>query len=143
MLLSLESMKSAALAFVLPKQVSRLASFLFQIGKNFFRWSPDISIVVSVDIITLFGPVSWGCRIHWLHLCREVRLSQWVSWYDIKQSDSEASIMQELWGIWRIPLLPLLPSPLWPWVIAPQKGPINGSNRTVWHLNRVQTNDLC
>ena len=23
------------------------------------------------------------------------------------------------------------------------KGPIYGSNRTVWHINRVQTNDLC
>ena len=26
------------------------------------------------------GPVGWGCRIHWLHLCRGVRLSQQVSW---------------------------------------------------------------
>ena len=25
------------------------------------------------------GPISWGCRIHWLHLCREVRLHQRVS----------------------------------------------------------------
>ena len=26
------------------------------------------------------GPVGWGCRIHQLHLCREVRLPQRVNW---------------------------------------------------------------
>ena len=26
-------------------------------------------------------PVDWGCRIHWLHLCRGVRLNQWVFWW--------------------------------------------------------------
>ena len=31
-------------------------------------------------IITTLCPVSWGCRIHWLLLCRGVRLFQWVSW---------------------------------------------------------------
>ena len=25
-------------------------------------------------------PVCWGCRIHWLHLCRGVRLHKGVSW---------------------------------------------------------------
>ena len=25
------------------------------------------------------GPIGWGCRIHWLHLCRGVRLPKWVS----------------------------------------------------------------
>ena len=25
-------------------------------------------------------PVGWGCRIHRLHLCRGIRLPQWVSW---------------------------------------------------------------
>ena len=32
-----------------------------------------LSILVS-------GPVSWSCRIHRLHLCRDVRLPQRVSW---------------------------------------------------------------
>ena len=39
--------------------------------------------------------------------------------YDIKQSDSEASVMVELWGMWSSPSLPLLPAPLWPEVVAP------------------------
>ena len=38
--------------------------------------------------------------------------------------------MLELWGVRSTPLLPLLPSPLWPGVVAPDKGPIYGLNRT-------------
>ena len=38
--------------------------------------------------------------------------------------------MLELWGMWSTPLLPLLPDPLWPGVIASDKGPIYGLNRT-------------
>ena len=39
--------------------------------------------------------------------------------YDIKQSDGEASVMIELWGVQSTPSLPLLPCPLWPGVVAP------------------------
>ena len=39
--------------------------------------------------------------------------------YDIKQSDGEAPVMLELWGINSTPSLPLLPGPLWTWVVAP------------------------
>ena len=39
--------------------------------------------------------------------------------YDSKQSDGEAPVMLELWGIWSTPLLLLLPGPLWPAVVAP------------------------
>ena len=38
--------------------------------------------------------------------------------------------MLELWGIWSTPSLPLLSGPLWPRVVAPDKGPIYGLNRT-------------
>ena len=38
--------------------------------------------------------------------------------YDIKQSDGEAPVMPELWGMWSYPLLPLLPGPIWPGVVA-------------------------
>ena len=51
------------------------------------------------------GPVGWGCRIHRLHLCRGVRLSQWVSWYDTKQSDGEAPVMLEFGRMRSTPLL--------------------------------------
>ena len=38
--------------------------------------------------------------------------------YDTKQSDGEASVMLELWGMRSIPFLPLLLGPLWPGVVA-------------------------
>ena len=75
-------------------------------------------------------PVSWGCRIHWLQLCRGVRPPIECPGYDIKQSDGEVPVMLELWGIQSTPSLPSLPDPLWPGVVAPDKGPIYGLNRT-------------
>ena len=41
--------------------------------------------------------------------------------YDIKQSDGEAVVMPELWGMWSNLSLPLLPGLLWPRVVAPDK----------------------
>ena len=38
--------------------------------------------------------------------------------YDTKQSDGEVPIMQELWEMRSTPLLPSLPGPLWPGVVA-------------------------
>ena len=58
--------------------------------------------------------------------------------YDFKQSDSEAPVNLEFWGIQITFSLPLFPFPLWPRLIA-----IFGSITTVWHLNCVQPNDLC
>ena len=49
--------------------------------------------------------------------------------YDTKQSDGEVLAMLELWGMRSTPLLPLLPGPLWPGVVAPDKDPIYGLNR--------------
>ena len=57
----------------------------------------------------------WDCRIHWLHLCRRVRaLPYEFPEYDTKQSDGEAPVMLELWGMWSTLSLPLLPGLLWP-----------------------------
>ena len=39
----------------------------------------------------------------------------------MKQSDSDAQVMLELWRIQSTFLLPLLPGPLWPGVIAPDR----------------------
>ncbi len=47
--------------------------------------------------------------------------------YDTKQSDP---VMLELWGMQNTPLLPLLTGPLWPGVVAPDKGLIYVLNRT-------------
>ena len=78
-------------------------------------------------------PVGWSCRIHRLLLCRGVRHSpppNECPGYDTKQSDGEVPAMLELWGMWSTPSLSSLPGPLWPGVVAPDKGPINGLNRT-------------
>ena len=69
------------------------------------------------DQLSFCYSVGWGCRIHWLHLCREVRPSSPKEFpvYDIKQSDDESLVMLELLG------MPSLPDPLWPWVVAPDR----------------------
>ena len=41
--------------------------------------------------------------------------------YDIKQSDGKVPVMLELWGMQSTPSLLLLPVPLWPGVVAPDK----------------------
>ena len=61
--------------------------------------------------------------------------------YDIKQSDGVAPVMLEVWGMRIIPSLPSFLGSLWPRVVAPDS--TYGSNRTIWHLNWVQTNNLC
>ena len=40
---------------------------------------------------------------------------------DTKQSDVEAPVMLEFWGMRSSPSLPPLPSPLWPRVVAPDR----------------------
>ena len=67
-------------------------------------------------------PVSWGCKIPRLHLCRGLRPPPNESpGYDTKQSDGEVPLMLELWGMQSTPLLPSLPGPLWPGVVAPDR----------------------
>ena len=63
-------------------------------------------------------PVSWDRRIHRLYLCRGVRP---LPHYDTKQSNGEAPVMLEFWGMQSTPSLPLLPCPLWPRVVAPDR----------------------
>ena len=41
--------------------------------------------------------------------------------YVTKQSDDEAPVMLELWGMQSTILLPSLPGPLWPGVVAPDR----------------------
>ena len=50
--------------------------------------------------------------------------------YDTKQSDGEVPAVLELWGMRSTPSLPSLPGSLWPSMVAPDKGPIYGLNRT-------------
>ena len=39
----------------------------------------------------------------------------------IKQSDGEVPVMLKLWEIWNTLSSPLLPGPLWPRVVAPER----------------------
>ena len=41
--------------------------------------------------------------------------------YDTKQSDGEVPVMLGLWGMRSTLSLPLLPGPLWPSVVAPDR----------------------
>ena len=89
--------------------------------------------VFDRNICILQSPcrVNWGCSINRLLLCRRVRPHpKECSGYDTKQSDGEVPVMQKLWGIRSTPLLPSLPGPLWPGVVAPDKCPNYGLNRT-------------
>ena len=89
--------------------------------------------------IKYVSSVDWGCRIHWLHLCRGVRLpplnechgydtkqtdgeasANECPVYDTKQSDGEVPVMELLW-MWNTPLLLLLSGLLWPGVVAPDR----------------------
>ena len=78
--------------------------------------------IQSIASFCVWGPVGWGCRIHQLHLCRGVRPPpNECPWYDSKQSDGhEAPVMLELWEMLSTSLS-LLPGPLWPGVVTPDR----------------------
>ena len=66
-----------------------------------------------------FWPSQMGVwRIHRLILCRGVRIPEWVSCYDSKQSDGEVPEMQEFWGMLSTYSLPSLPCQLWHLLVA-------------------------
>ena len=91
--------------------------------------------------MTNINPVSWDCRICQLHFCRGVTLfspllSNECPGYGIKPSDGEA--LQEIWGMWSTPSLPLLPGSLWPGMVVPVRIPfidqIELCNHLLYHL---------
>ena len=69
--------------------------------------------------------VGWGCRIHRLHLGREMDTpSNEYPGYNTKQSRGDVPITLVLWG------LPSLPGLFWPGLVAPDRVLSIGSNRT-------------
>ena len=66
-------------------------------------------------------PVGWGCRIRRLRLCKGIRPTNEYPGYDTKQSDGEAPVMLEPWGMRSTPSLQSLPGPLCPGVVAPDR----------------------
>ena len=104
-----------------------------QIELNCVSWDGTVLTfkLCTYAKLNCFCPVSWGCRIcHMLLSWGVTPPPQRVSWYDTKQSDNEVLVMLELWVIRSTPSLPSLPGPLWPRVVAPEKGPIYALNRT-------------
>ena len=67
---------------------TRMGNYLKTVGSDsFFLPNPSITNVIwqkfnfKLSIMGLNGGlISWGCRIHWLHHFRGVRLPQRVSW---------------------------------------------------------------
>ena len=103
---------------------------------NFTWYSPSATHPICIygleqQLRNLHCPVGWGCRIHWLLLCRGVNPPPTsVLDMDTTQSDGEVPAVLQLWGIRSTPSLPSLPDQLWPRVVVPDKGPIYGLNRT-------------
>ena len=112
----------------LTKNVDKFSVIVFV---KFLHSSLSSQVFIMVRRRISSCPVGWGCRIHRLLLCRGVRPPpNECPGYDTKQSDGEVPAMLELWGMRSTPSLPSLPGPLWPGVLAPDKGPIYGLNRT-------------
>ena len=85
--------------------------------KNNARRKGKLQVLKNIDC-----SVGWGCRIHRLHLCKGARpRPNECPVYDTKQSDGEVPAVLELWGMQSTPSLPLLPGPLWPGVVAPDR----------------------
>ena len=86
--------------------------------------------------------VDWDCIVLQLHLCRGVRLPHETPVFDIKQSDDEAPVMREVWGMWSTSTFSITLRSILTRNGSTWKSPIYWSNRTVWCLNWQQTNDL-
>ena len=54
--------------------------------------------------------------------------------YETKQSDGEVPAVLELWGMWSTPSLLLLPGPLWPGVVAPDRALSRGKKELTAYL---------
>ena len=81
---------STYLSFILFKFYLSFILFKFSFFGPLFCWFPFFIVK---------DPVARSCRIHRLHLSREVRHPpNECSGYNTKQSDSEAPVMLELWG---------------------------------------------
>ena len=55
-------------------------------------------------------------------------------WYNIKQSDGETAVILQLWEMLNTPLLPLLPDPVRPRMVASNRFPSIGQIELFDHL---------
>ena len=77
---------------------------------------------IHTDVHIDLCPVEWGCRIHWLHLCRGIGPPP-MSVLDMILNNLMVTVpvMLELWRMQSTSLLPSLPGPLWPGLVAPDR----------------------
>ena len=100
--------------------------------------APLWSVVVVLVMVSFMGQIDLfkkysylklssllGWRIHRLLLCRGVWPHPLMSVMDMALNN-----LMVLWVMHSTSSLPWLPGPLWPGVVAPDKGPIKGLNRT-------------
>ena len=80
--------------------------------------------------------VSSGCRICWLHLCREDTSNECLE-FDTKLSHGETQVL-ELCGMCNTPSLSLLQGPLWPGVVVPVSVSSMGKKELFNHLTVYQ-----
>ena len=83
-----------------------------------------------------------GAKEHtnWISAKELDTLSVWTP-YDMKQSDSEAPVILELWGKTEYPFFSIASTLTWGG--STRQDPIYELNGNVWHSNCIQTNDLC
>ena len=100
---------NGAISLLKTYQINNTGYFRKSISfRNLINW-PALLQAIS----NFYGPDCRDRRIHRLHFCRRVRLpANECPGYDTKQSDGKVPVMLKLWGMWSIPLLPLLPGPL-------------------------------
>ena len=127
-LLQLMSDNAAGRPFTLIIYLAIFTECIYSLCRYFLLVTCTYTKNTILNLLNAFsykkdGPVSWGCRIHQLHLCRSVRPPppNECPRYDTKQSNGEAPVMLELWGMWNTLSLPLLLGPLWPGVVAPDR----------------------
>ena len=77
--------------------------------------------ILNKERLPTDGQVGWGCRIHQLELYTGVNSPNNSPGYDTKQSDSEASVMLELWGMQITSSLLSLSVSLWSEVVEPDR----------------------
>ena len=91
----------------------------------------------TVLTLTLYCSVGWGCRIHWLHLCRGVRphhpSTKKCPGYNTKQSDGEVPMMLGLWAMQSTPFIATASRTTLAQNGRTWLGPIYGLNRTKLH----------
>ena len=113
---------------------------------TYFRRDMFNSHFFVLLFMLLIRSVSWGCRIHWVQLCRVVTPPTECPLYDAKQSYGDVPVMLELWGMQSNPFIAIAPRSILTRSGSNWENPIHGSNRSklhtfaleiklFWHLN--------